>query len=348
MGKLEEALEYIDLEEWVDKYVETKHGGVDEIRVQECPKCLNDKWKLYINVEKKIWFCQRCQWGRHSRDVCELLAEIANINIHTMRIEVANTIVPSVPGEEYLSKLEEELATKPVGEEFIMDPIDLPGQEGLEGVMGEKAKKYLLSRGLTMADIAFYKIRLANKLRNNIGPWAVFPVLYYDVPVACQGRKFTNNDEPRYLSSDKIANWLWPLDPTNLENIKDKRYVVLVEGVFDALAYIKTGIPALCTFGKNLSKSQLKLLRSHNIEKIYLSYDADAHKDIQKTADRIGHQFHTYIIELIPLPENPKADPGDVLSGQVDPKWLTESFEEAVDTRSSEWWNWKLRKDLGL
>lgn len=347
MGRLEEALEFVDIQDWVEEYVETKYGGNDEIRVQTCPKCFNDKWKLYVNIEKKTWFCQRCQWGRGMGDLCYLFSAISDKNVHTIRKDLIATVVPALGDDEFVNTALAKMIEEKEKDEFDLDPIDLPGIEGLDGRTGERAKEYLLSRGMTEEDLEYYKIRLSSKLRNNIGPWSVFPVIYYNVPVACQGRKFLNDSEPRYLSSDKIANWMWPLDITNIGNIEELEYVVLVEGVFDALAYIKAGIPALCTFGKNLSRSQIKLLLSHGVKTLYLSYDADAHKDIQNTADRVGHLFHTHIIELIPLPDNPKADPGDVLSGIIPESWLLESFKEAIDTRTAEYWNWKLRKELG-
>lgn len=346
MGKLEDALEFLDIQEWVERYVETNSVGTDEIRIKDCPKCFNDKWKVYINVEKRIWFCQRCSWGRHVPDICVLLAAIAGMNIHTVRMEVAATVVPSLSDDEFLATLNSQVSPSEVLEEFDMDPIDLPGEVGLSGMMGKKAEQYLIGRGLTLADIERYQLRLASKLRNNSGPWAVFPILYYGVPVACQGRRFTNNNEPRYLSSDKIAQWMWPLDEGNLTNIESGGSVVLVEGVFDALAYVRAGTPALCTFGKNLSRSQLKLLQSHGVKKLYLSYDADAHKDICSTAERVGHLFQTYIVELPPLADNPKADPGDVLAGIVDSSWLTTALANAIDIRTNEFWIWKLKREL--
>jgi ribosomal protein L37AE/L43A len=347
MGKLEEALEFLDIEDWIGAYTETKHGGADEIRIKECPKCFNDKWKVYINTEKRIWFCQRCQWGLHNGDICQLLAHISGMNVHSVRMEVASTVVPAVSDEAFAEALDGRLNKKEVPEEFNINPIDLPGEAGLGGVTGKRAERYLLDRGMTLDDIEYYEMRISSKLRNKTGPWAVFPVKYYGVPVACQGRKFSGNTEPKYLSSDQIADWMWPLDKKNLERIEIRKQVVLVEGVFDAMAYIRAGIPALCTFGKNLSRSQLKLLQAHGVKRLSLSYDADAHKDIQKAADRIGHLFHTFVIELPPLEGMPKADPGDVLSGAIDESWLLEAVEDAIDTRTPEYWNWKLRKELG-
>lgn len=347
MGRLEEALEFLDIEEWLEEYAETKYGGTDEIRIQDCPKCFNDKWKVYINVEKRIWFCQRCQWGHHNGDICSLLAAVSGKNIHVVRMEIARAIVPATTDSDFTNKLAARLNGVEILEEFSIEPIDLPGELGLDGRSGEKATEYLVCRGLTEEDIEHYQLRLSSKLRNNLGPWAVFPVNYYGIPVACQGRKFLNDSDPKYLSSDAIGEWLWPLDKSNLENI-EKGIVVLVEGVFDALAYIKAGVPALCTFGKNLTRPQLKLLQSHGVKKVYLSYDADAHKDIRKAADRVRHLFSTFIVELTPLPENPKADPGDVLSGKVDSSWLLDSLANAIDTMTPEYWEWQLRKELGV
>ena len=77
MTQTDKALDYLDLQTWLEQYVETKTFGT-ELRIRECPVCGNDKWKLYVNLEKKLWFCQRCTWGKNSRDVCILMSKVSN------------------------------------------------------------------------------------------------------------------------------------------------------------------------------------------------------------------------------------------------------------------------------
>ena len=346
MTQTDKALDYLDLQTWLEQYVETKTFGT-ELRIRECPVCGNDKWKLYVNLEKKLWFCQRCTWGKNSRDVCILMSKVSNRHINDIRLELAKFVIPSQRTDEWIASMS---FPEPIeeAENAPFTPVDLPGELGLAGITGGLARKYLIGRGLDDSDIEKYKIRLATKLRNIDGPWATFPVLYYSIPIGFQGRKFSGTSEPRYISSDKIHKWVWPLDTDTINRIEADGEVTVVEGIFDAISYIKLGINALCTFGKNFSRDQIKLLQTHKVHTINLCYDADAHKDIQKIADMYGHIFHIKVIELPPLPEDPKADPADVMKGTAPKEWLLDAHKDSFSTRDPEYWHWKLRKELGI
>ncbi|MCF6205376.1 MAG: toprim domain-containing protein [Sulfurovum sp.] len=348
MRDLQEALEFADLQGMLEEYAELKYVGDDEVIVQTCPKCFNEKWKLYINTDKKVWFCQSCQWGKHNGDFCSLLAALSGKNKMVIIQEILRTVVPSTPSGSYENALGEAIGSKAAEEAFELEPIDLPGGKGLTGHLGSAAAKYLKSRGVLPEDVEKYELRLSMKLRNSKGPWAVFPVLYYGLPVACQGRKFLGKEFPKYMSTDKISNWMWPLDASNVEDIESQHRVVLVEGVFDALGFIKAGVPALCTFGKNLSRSQIKLLQAHKVVDLHLGYDADAVGDMIKTADRLKHLFHVHVVEFKELEDFPKADPGDVLAGKIPQQWLTESFNNSVDTKTDAYWEWKFKKEMKI
>lgn len=345
MSRYSDSLELLDLRGWLEEYVDVKSGSRDEIRLQECPECTNSKWKLYVNVEKFTFFCQRCQWGSRIGDIARLMAGVSGRHINDIKIEIASMVLPATSGDEFAGILAKRLTGPPAPEVEELVPELLPGSQAFTGLTGAKVTEYALSRGLTEDIVNQYKLRYAVKVRNTLGPWLVFPVYFYDIPVAYQGRRITDTD-PRYRSSENVGKWLWPLTPENLENMAVRGEVILVEGVFDAIALIKLGYAALCTFGCSLKPQQISILHKFGVKVVYCCYDADAYKSVRKLVDANGHQFHMKIMELPALPGNPKADPGDVLVGKVSPEHIEFAYDTIVDSRSTEYWNWKFRKEL--
>ena len=94
----------------------------------------------------------------------------------------------------------------------------------------------------------------------------------------------------------------------NFDNMVDGEQIVLVEGPFDVMSLDKQGIKAVATFGKKISKDQIKLLEAKHPSKVILMYDSDALGTIQKTFDRLNKRFDTAIAVL------PNGDPGDCIN----------------------------------
>src|SRR5690348_5938740 len=93
---LEEALELLDLGDWLLQYTEGKYAGEEELRILECPNCGNSKEKLYVNVNKKAWQCKVCEWGRGIGDPVVLMAAVSGRSLTDVRIELTKMIVPAI------------------------------------------------------------------------------------------------------------------------------------------------------------------------------------------------------------------------------------------------------------
>lgn len=93
--RLQEAAELLDLEGWLDQYVGIKHGGGHERRLEVCPKCGNDEYKLYVNVELRLWTCYVCGWGKFQRDISVLMAEVSGRSLFAIRKELLETVRPA-------------------------------------------------------------------------------------------------------------------------------------------------------------------------------------------------------------------------------------------------------------
>lgn len=350
MSRIEDALELLDLRDWIEQYDKTQTVGKGEFSVQNCPKCLNSKYKLYVNENKRLWYCQRCAFGQHIRDLSVLLAEVSGRSLQDIRLEMSRMVIPSVGNGEYDAELSTRLQLFDVWNENddlsdLVLPMDVPGNTDFSTHTGKLVTKYAASRGLSPNVLELFQLRCTAELKKRIGPYLVFPVIYEGSTVAWQGRRTTPGN-PKYISSDNIGNWLWPFDTEYVSLLKTRR-VVLVEGVFDALGCMAAGVVACCTFGKHVTPKQLKLLKDHGIVNVMLGWDAGTHKDIVRAVDDMTPGFDVKILSLDVSQDDGKVDLGDALTNPALYEAIYKAVDNAIDAHSSDYWTWRLAQELG-
>ncbi|HUO57900.1 MAG TPA: DNA primase [bacterium] len=186
--------------------------------------------------------------------------------------------------------------------------------ESLLSAEGQKAREYFKSRGFTKEDALKYRIGWApagweafknaglksgytqeemlaagllaqneekktfyDKFRDRL----IFPVLNnYDKIIAFGGRALDEDSGPKYLNSPetllfKKSECLYLLNEAR-EMIRQKGYVLVVEGYFDALALHHFGFAnAVATLGTALTSQHGRLLQRYTKEVVF-SYDADS------------------------------------------------------------------------
>ena len=144
-------------------------------------------------------------------------------------------------------------------------------------VIANKIRNYLYKRGMTEND--FIKYNIGYCLTGEYAGRIIIPS--YDENSRLNffvGRTFEN-------AFMKYKNPSASKDVIVFENmINWDQPVVLVEGVFDAMAVKRNAVPIL---GKTLSKSLLQKLVSNKVEDIYIALDRDA----LKSALRYCEQF---------------------------------------------------------
>jgi DNA primase len=185
--------------------------------------------------------------------------------------------------------------------------------ERLLSAEGQSAREYFKARGFTKEDALKYQIGYApggwdslknagqkagyspeemlaaglvvqheekkslyDKFRNRL----IFPVKNnYDKIVAFGGRTLGDESGPKYLNSPetllfKKSECLYLLDMAR-EAIRQKGYVLVVEGYFDALALHHSGFEnSVATLGTALTSQHGRLLQRYTKEVVF-SYDAD-------------------------------------------------------------------------
>lgn len=147
---------------------------------------------------------------------------------------------------------------------------------------------------------------------------------YVCIPVYQHGKlKFIEGRLTRYLENQPkynrrpakavVSDCLFPLD-----KIKNTNYVILVEGIFDAINMWKLGYTnTLCVFGTtNFSKKKLDILDNMGITRVDIMMDSDIPG--QKAADKIADMLDSRNIysRIIKLP--PGIDPGELTKEQAE------------------------------
>lgn len=180
------------------------------------------------------------------------------------------------------------------GVEFPHDKI--PFNKNFRGISAQTLKQFgaFYTTAGDLVDRVFFPI---SDIRNRV--------------IAYVGRHTMSNGNPRYLNYPSGVTM--PVYPERLST--SKKYIVLVEGIFDMLNLHDSGMDnAVCTFGTaNLMKdADIKLLpfKSQGITKIYLMFDGDdagrqAMDKLEPILEEAG-----YIVDRINLPED--TDPGDL------------------------------------
>jgi DNA primase len=244
-----------------------------------CPKCNHRKPKLEINTntnEKgenpfECWVC-----GFKGRTIKSLLKQLQ---------------VPAEQAYEILKYVRK-------GDEIGYAPttsIELPKEfqalytASTTSIIANKVRKYLYRRGFTDRDFLKYNIGYCtsgeysgrviipsynenNQLNFFVG--RTFEDAYH---------KYRNPECSKdIIGFENLINWSQP--------------IILVEGVFDAIAVKRNAIPIL---GKTLTKSLLRKLVDSKVEDIYIALDKDAFKKaLEYTEKFINMGKRVYLVDM--------------------------------------------------
>lgn len=219
-----------------------------------CPFCSHSKLKLEINIDTQQWQCWVCRARGSSLEF--LLKKLRKSEDTLKKLKALLPETAQVSETFYVPEATE------LPEEFIS--LEYSSKD----FFSVMALKFLNSRGITQEEIIKYNIGYCyqGKYKNRviIPSYTREGLLNYFV-----ARAFLN-DYPKYLNPpitrdiilfDIFINWNYP--------------VVLVEGVFDAIAVKQNVSPIL---GKQISKTLFKEFKRTGTP-LYLYLDKDARKE---------------------------------------------------------------------
>ena len=243
-----------------------------------CPFCNHHKKKLQVNCETQKWHCWVCNVGGHK------------IGILLRKLNAPKQIISEV-----LKILGDYKGVKSEKEEVTEYNVSLPQcykplWKKSEDPLYKNAIHYLRQRGITGIDILRYSIGYCSS--NGYANRIIIPsydgdgkLNYFIARDMFPNSKFKYKNPP--MSKDTVCfemfiNWNEP--------------IILVEGVFDAIAVRNNVIPLL---GKFPSKTLVKRLVEKKVKKIYVALDEDAKKDAIKLSKFLmDYGISTYMLNL--------------------------------------------------
>lgn len=347
-----------DVYDFIKEHCDTRPAPYPEIRVS-CPRCGDSKkFKLYINVRKKVWDCKVCGYGSSDRNIAALLSDISGIPSSEIDTKFGN--ITPVATSSFMDSMSSALNEPSVRDIYaeIEHRIKSAPKKIVENIQSETIKngstthKYLLSRGIDASAIKQFKIRQTAQVHNFKGEFVLFTMRDAEGEDAFQARR-ADGGHPKYISSRNINKCLYPDLQVNHDLIRSRKAVVLVEGIFDALGCVLNGYGAYCAFGNTLTNDQIKILKVDLSEdtEIILAFDADlpTRQKVAKLVRVLGSHFKK--ISVVDTSKNPrssdeKVDFGDVLKDKSLIPWLHDAIEKRFSVESSNYFKWVLETKI--
>lgn len=290
-------------EEWIGTKL-SPVGASGSEAIYPCPWCSRDK--LYVNVAKGVFYCQRC---KETGGAVKLVAQVEGLPFREAkgRIEVRR------PGD--LDALASDLTLSFTPTREARAPIDCPLPETFTPCFdgkGWEVPHYLTDpideggRELTARMIIRHGLGFARKGRYHSR--VIVPIFDGDDKTFISRlmgppSDFTWKDKetnetktpPKYLTPKDggmgvVLYWLHAHKPGVP--------LIVVEGVFDVIRMVDLGFPTTGTLGKELSKQQAKRIIAHEPNEVIFLRDAGAELDAYDDARTLlaaGAEFPVYV-----------------------------------------------------
>ena len=243
---------------------------------------------LSFNLEKDIFNCWSCGFSGGINKFLKSIGEIESLDVDSKQ-----------PYK--IKKLKEKLRTK-----IERDDIKLPDDRKLfmEEFRGIEANVYREFQAFTSNEMG-------------LTDYVCIPVYQHGKLKFIEGRLTRDlENEPKYNrrpAKAVVSDCLFPLD-----KLRSTNYVILVEGIFDAINMWRLGYTnTLCIFGTtNFSKKKLQILDNIGVTRVDIMMDSDIPG--QRAAEKIADLLDSRNIysRIIKLP--PGIDPGELTKEQAE------------------------------
>lgn len=231
----------------------------------DCPACSGDR-KLYIEKKDGRSVCFKGKSDKcpsPGSKVYYALSLLSGLSISAVRAEIVD----------FITQLSDEINVS-FEEEKKVEGVDLPSVPLPDDVSfitdssAEPGRLYLERRGITQEMQEKYSLMYSSSMRR-----AIFPVIMGGKLCGWQGRAIDPVDHSMRMHN---APGKWRSNALMFyDKLGKSEFVIVAEGPISALKFEKVG-HFVATMGKEISKRQLEILKSHGIKKMYLALDRDA------------------------------------------------------------------------
>ena len=145
---------------------------------------------------------------------------------------------------------------------IFLPPNDEKVGDGWRGL----SEKTIDSLGLYICKTGHYQNRVIFPMKNRYGNISAFNT-----------RALNNNMSPKYKYSKGILVQELIYPPLSTYKVVNKNYIVVVEGIMDAVSMVQDGIPSMLNFGVNhtIGSEKIAELLANGVETIYIGLDND-------------------------------------------------------------------------
>lgn len=284
-----------------------------------CPLC-GGKDKLYIRKEDGRFRCFRCVTDNGFKGNIEYaIVELTTIPLVTIKKSLYGFT------QEQGGVLDVKLKNYFDEEDF--DKEDFDKEESIPTLTwpyhcipithsgAQKGRDYLNGRGITTELADRYQIRYSP-----IDRAVVFPVIENK---NLYGWQFRTIDKTRFVHNEKIVEIPKAWSSRNLP--RDKVFMfadrligaskaVLTEGPIDCLKVDGLNFGNVCTMGKNVSATHVKIILRSGIKTVYAGLDPDAFAELDPLLSKLGDDISLYRVNL------PESSKGKIDLGSLSPE----------------------------
>ena len=354
-AKLRLIRKAFDWDSYLSENFEVKAGVGPERRVC-CPFCVETKYKMYVNVDKRFFNCFKCEMSNRDADVFDFIAETEGLKRGQAIMQCLINFQEVCPSAD---EIEEAINADRYEEEEIIDvgikAIDrlpryakkLDQADGNPGLDAERAFEYLFGRGISGGEIedmqlhyipaGDFPLKIEGKFYGNMQNRVLWPIYGGNQQlVSWIARSYDSSvTERKYINCPRsdLKKTLWPYVPPRTQE------VVIVEGILDCLAVRRLGFDAYATFGKHISHEQRQLLLDWDVQEITLAYDNGTKHNTLKLIEDLRLNFELFVPEAF-LPGD--ADAGDTLKDEGLRSGLLNTLVNAININSVNFLKWRM------
>ncbi|MBR5542485.1 MAG: DNA primase [Oscillospiraceae bacterium] len=297
---MDELLSRSDIVSVVSRYVSLSKRGAGYLGL--CPFHNEKTPSFSVSSDKQFFHCFGCGVGG---DVISFVQRIENLEFADAVTKLAEWAGLEVPqssfGHEERDKRKRALEASRAAARFF--------HEALKGEDGERARKYLLGRGLSPATITRFGLGYSPEGWSNLldelvrqgytkaellaaglvttgktgniydrfRDRAMFPIIDARGSVIGFGGRIMGEGEPKYLNSPESAvfNKRKNLYALNLAKSSKAEFFILAEGYMDVIALHQAGFDsAVASLGTSLTDEQAHLMSKYK-NRVVIAYDSD-------------------------------------------------------------------------
>lgn len=344
--ELQEALEQIDMEAWLDRqgvdYKRTRGSRGLQLNIKECPCCGNSNWKVYLNAESGLGNCFSGDCEKKFNRWSFIRASLGSVSTR----EVVEHVKHVAAEQGWRPARRDTAPVKMTGELKLPESIELPHNG--------RNIKYLDNRGISAAIAKYFHLRFClrggfayedegERRFQDYSNRIIIPIFDMEgALVSFQGRDITGTADKKYLFPPGYAStgaFLF-----NGQNAIGAESIVICEGVFDVAATkiafdedsdLREVVP-VGSFGKHLSSgdedsqlAKLMKLKEQGLKIVTFMWDGEnrAIRDAVDAALEVRKIGLIARVAILPKDKDPNEVPASVVRNAY---WKAEAISPAT------------------